>query len=156
MDAITHTPSPAHEPVPPYPPGGAEPARPYAPGGAGAAALQRRVAELAAERRDLPMTIAGRRRMASGERIEVVQPHNHKHVLGETANASAADVADAVAAAKAAAPAWRALPFDERAAVILRAADLLSGPWRDTVNAATLLGQSKSVQQAEIDSACEL
>ncbi|MFL6115831.1 MAG: L-glutamate gamma-semialdehyde dehydrogenase, partial [Catenulispora sp.] len=90
------------------------------------------------------------------ERVEVVQPHNHKHVLGETANASTADVADAVAAAKAAAPAWRALPFDERAAILLRAADLLSGPWRDTVNAATLLGQSKSVQQAEIDSACEL
>jgi 1-pyrroline-5-carboxylate dehydrogenase len=94
--------------------------------------------------------------MAAGERVEVVQPHNHKHVLGDTANATAADVTDAVAAAKAAAPAWRALPFDERAAVILRAADLLAGPWRDTVNAATLLGQSKSAQQAEIDSACEL
>ncbi|NUR30545.1 MAG: aldehyde dehydrogenase family protein, partial [Catenulispora sp.] len=104
MDAITHTPSPVNEPV-----------RAYAAGSAEAASLQRRVAELAGERRDLPMTIAGRRRMAAGERIEVVQPHNHKHVLGETANASAADVADAVAAAKAAAPAWRALPFDERA-----------------------------------------
>ena len=59
-------------------------------------------------------------------------------------------------AAKAAAPAWAALPFDERAAVFLRAADLLAGPWRDTINAATMLGQSKSVQQAEIDAACEL
>jgi len=145
MDAITHTPAPVNEPV-----------RAYAPGSAERESLQRRVAEIAAERHELPMTIAGRRRMASGERVEVVQPHNHKHVLGDTANASAADVTDAVAAAKAAAPAWRALPFDERAAVILRAADLLSGPWRDTVNAATLLGQSKSAQQAEIDSACEL
>ena len=63
---------------------------------------------------------------------------------------------DAVSAAKQAAPAWRELPFDERAAILLRAADLLSGPWRDTLNAATMLGQSKTVQQAEIDSACEL
>ena len=145
MDAITHTPAPVNEPV-----------RAYAPGSAERESLQRRVAEMAAERHELPMTIAGKRRMAAGERVEVVQPHNHKHVLGDTGNATAADVADAVAAAKEAAPAWRALPFDERAAVILRAADLLSGPWRDTVNAATLLGQSKSVQQAEIDSACEL
>ncbi|MGH3261197.1 MAG: L-glutamate gamma-semialdehyde dehydrogenase [Trebonia sp.] len=145
MDAITHTPTPVNEPV-----------RGYAPGSAERETLARRVADLAGERHELPMTIAGRRRMASGERIEVVAPHNHKHVLGETANAGAADVADAVAAAKAAAPAWRAMPFDERAAILLRAADLLSGPWRDTVNAATLLGQSKSVQQAEIDGACEL
>jgi 1-pyrroline-5-carboxylate dehydrogenase len=77
-------------------------------------------------------------------------------VLGVSAQATTADVADAVAAAKQAAPGWRELPFDERAAVLLRAADLLAGPWRDTLNAATMLGQSKSVQQAEIDAACEL
>ncbi|MGH4023752.1 MAG: L-glutamate gamma-semialdehyde dehydrogenase, partial [Pseudonocardiaceae bacterium] len=65
-------------------------------------------------------------------------------------------VTAAVRAAMAAAPAWRALPFDERAAILLRAADLAAGPWRDTLNAATMLGQSKSVQQAEVDAACEL
>ena len=80
MDAITHTPAPVNEPV-----------RAYAPGSAERDSLQRRVAELAAERHELPMTIAGRRRMAAGERVEVVQPHNHKHVLGDTANASAAE-----------------------------------------------------------------
>ena len=94
--------------------------------------------------------------MAGGERFAVVEPHRHSSVLGTSANATDADVAEAVAAAKAAAPAWAALPFDERAAVFLRAADLLAGPWRDTLNAATMLGQSKSVQQAEIDAACEL
>jgi 1-pyrroline-5-carboxylate dehydrogenase len=77
-------------------------------------------------------------------------------VLGESAHATPQDVAGAVRAAKEAAPSWRDLPFDERAAIFLRAADLLAGPWRDTLNAATILGQSKSVQQAEIDSACEL
>jgi 1-pyrroline-5-carboxylate dehydrogenase len=77
-------------------------------------------------------------------------------VLGVTAQATERDEADAVSAARQAAPAWRELPFDERAAILLRAADLLAGPWRDTLNAATMLGQSKTVQQAEIDSACEL
>ncbi|WP_086790028.1 L-glutamate gamma-semialdehyde dehydrogenase, partial [Crossiella equi] len=80
---------------------------------------------------------------------------DHQHVLGVTAQATREDVAAAVRAAKDAAPAWRDLPFDERAAVLLRAADLLAGPWRDTLNAATILGQSKSAQQAEIDAACE-
>ena len=82
-------------------------------------------------------------------------PHRHELVLGETAQATTADVEAAVGAALAAAPAWRAMPFDERAAVFLRAADLLSTTWRDRINAATMLGQSKSVQQAEIDAACE-
>jgi 1-pyrroline-5-carboxylate dehydrogenase len=77
-------------------------------------------------------------------------------VLGVTGNATRADADAAVAAARAAAPGWRALPYSERAAVFLRAAELLSGRWRDTLNAATILGQSKSVYQAEIDSACEL
>src|SRR5690606_33493437 len=84
------------------------------------------------------------------------QPHDHAHVLGVSAQATHQDVADAVAAARDAAREWSELPFDERAAVFLRAADLLAGPYRDTINAATMLGQSKSVQQAEIDAACEL
>jgi 1-pyrroline-5-carboxylate dehydrogenase len=145
MDAVSSVPAPVNEPV-----------RSYAPGSAERESVQRRIAELEGERHELTMTIGGERRMAGGESIDVVQPHDHRHVLGVTGQATAKDVADAVAAAKQAAPAWRDLPFDERAAVLLRAADLLSGPWRDTLNAATILGQSKSVQQAEIDSACEL
>ena len=102
------------------------------------------------------MTIGGRAVMGSGERVAVVQPHNFRHVLGDLVNATDADVVAAIAAAGGAARAWRALPFDERAAVFLRAADLLAGPWRATLNAATILGQSKSVFQAEIDAACEM
>lgn len=101
------------------------------------------------------MTIAGEQRMAGGESIDVVQPHRHAHVLGVTAHATHDDARAAVKAAKDAAPMWRALPFEERAAIFLRAAELLAGPWRDTLNAATMLGQSKTAIQAEIDSACE-
>ncbi|MCO1580149.1 L-glutamate gamma-semialdehyde dehydrogenase [Crossiella sp. SN42] len=144
MDAITSVPAPVNEPV-----------RGYAPGSPERASLQRRIAELEAEQLELTMTIGGQQRMAGGEQVKVVQPHDHQHVLGVTAQATKDDVAAAVRAAKEAAPAWRDLPFDERAAVLLRAADLLAGPWRDTINAATILGQSKSAQQAEIDAACE-
>jgi 1-pyrroline-5-carboxylate dehydrogenase len=145
MDGVTRVPVPYNEPV-----------RQYQPGSADRAAIAARVKELAGERAELTMTIGGRRVMGSGERTEVVQPHNFRHVLGEFGNATDADVAAAIAAAGSAAQQWRALPFDERAAVFLRAADLLAGPWRATVNAATVLGQSKSVFQAEIDAACEL
>jgi len=145
VDATFTVPEPHNEPV-----------RAYAPGSAERTSLQQRLGELAAERAELTMTIDGRQRMAAGEPLDVVQPHRHRHVLGVTHNATAADAASAVAAAKRAAPLWRALPYAERAAVFLRAADLLAGPWRDTVNAATMLGQSKTCYQAEIDSACEL
>jgi len=145
MDAVTAPPPPGNEPLRSYPPGSPE-----------RAALEARVKELAGERVELTNTVAGRQRMAGGERIDVVQPHRHSAVLGTTANATAADVQEAVDAALAAAPAWRELPFDERATVLLRAAELLAGPWRDVLNAATMLGQSKSCYQAEIDSAAEL
>jgi 1-pyrroline-5-carboxylate dehydrogenase len=145
MDAHFTVPEPYNEPV-----------RSYAPGSADRASLQRRIGELAAEGHELTMTIDGRRRMGGGEELNVVQPHRHAHVLGVTHNATNDDAAAAVAAAKQAAPMWRSLPFEERAAIFLRAADLLAGSWRDTLNAATMLGQSKTVQQAEIDSACEL
>jgi 1-pyrroline-5-carboxylate dehydrogenase len=145
MDAITSTPVPRNEPVCSYPLGSPE-----------RDSLTRALAELATQRTELTMTIGGVQRMASGEPFDVVTPHCHSHVLGVSAQANATDVADAVRAAMQAAPAWRELPFDERAAILLRAADLASGPWRDTLNAATMLGQSKSVQQAEIDAACEL
>ena len=83
-------------------------------------------------------------------------PSDHAHVLGHRPARTGADAEAAVAAATAAAPDWAAMDFDDRAAIFLRAADLLAGPWRDTLNAATMLGQAKTVQQAEIDSACEL
>jgi 1-pyrroline-5-carboxylate dehydrogenase len=145
MDAAFTVPEPRNEPV-----------RTYAPKSPERDNLQRRLRELAGDRLDLPTTVDGQQRMAGGAAIDVVQPHQHRHVLGVTHNSTNEDAAAAVAAAKRAAPMWRALPYEERAAVFLRAADLLAGPWRDTLNAATMLGQSKTVQQAEIDSACEL
>jgi 1-pyrroline-5-carboxylate dehydrogenase len=145
MDAVTNVPVPANEPI-----------RSYAPGSQERAALESRIKELTGERAELTMTTGGQQRMGSGERKDVVQPHNHRHVLGQFANASDEDVAAAIDAARQAAPGWRELSYDDRAAIFLRAADLLSGPWRCTLNAATMLGQSKSVQQAEIDSAAEL
>ncbi|HEX5347591.1 MAG TPA: L-glutamate gamma-semialdehyde dehydrogenase [Pseudonocardiaceae bacterium] len=145
MDAITSPPTPRNEPV-----------RSYTPGSPARDSLTRTLAELADQRAELTMTIGGVQRMAGGERFDVVIPHRHTHVLGTSAQASAVDVADAVRAATQAAPAWRELSFDDRAAILLRAADLAAGPWRDRLNAATMLGQSKSVQQAEIDAACEL
>ncbi|RKN09252.1 L-glutamate gamma-semialdehyde dehydrogenase [Streptomyces radicis] len=145
MDAVTEVPQPVNEPVLTYAPGSPERAR-----------LERKLKEFASHPVDLPMTIGGTRRMGGGERFDVVQPHRHKARLGTSAHATAQDARDAVDAALAAAPAWRALPFDERAAVFLRAAELLSGPWRETIAASTMLGQSKTVQQAEIDAPCEL
>ena len=145
MDAVTRTPVPANEPV-----------RQYQPGSHERAVLESKIKELAGQRTELTMTIGGRQQMASGEAIDVVQPHNKTHVLGQLGNATSVDVAAAIYAAKQAAPGWRALDFDDRAAIFLRAADLLAGPWRATLNAATILGQSKSPYQAEIDAACEL
>ncbi|WP_380286257.1 L-glutamate gamma-semialdehyde dehydrogenase [Kitasatospora purpeofusca] len=145
MDAVTQVPVPGNEPVLGYAPGSPERER-----------LVRRLDELAAEQVPLPMTIGGEQRFGGGERIDVVQPHHHAAKLGVLGNATREDGRAAVDAALAAGREWRALSFDDRAAVFLRAADLLAGPWRETLNAATMLGQSKTAQQAEIDSACEL
>ncbi|KRE29249.1 1-pyrroline-5-carboxylate dehydrogenase [Mycobacterium sp. Soil538] len=145
MDAITDVPLPANEPVGDFAPGSPERTR-----------LLDELTRLAAEPIDLPHVIGGRHRMGAGERIDVVQPHKHAARLGTLTNADHADATAAVEAALAAKPAWEATPFDERAAVFLRAADLLAGPWREKIAAATMLGQSKSAYQAEIDSPCEL
>jgi 1-pyrroline-5-carboxylate dehydrogenase len=145
VDAVTAVPVPINEPV-----------HAYAPGSPERASLEKRLGELGADRLDLTITVGGKQRPAGGAPIDVVQPHRHAAVLGTTWEATAADVQDAVDAALTAARSWRAASYDDRAAVLLRAAELLSGPWRDTLNAATMLGQSKTVVQAEIDSACEL
>ncbi|MEV4998242.1 L-glutamate gamma-semialdehyde dehydrogenase [Streptomyces niveus] len=145
MDAVTQVPTPVNEPVHGYAPGSPERAR-----------LEAKLKELADHPVDLPMTIGGQKRMGGGERFDVVQPHNHRAVLGTYGNATVKDAQDAVDAALAAAPGWRAMAFDDRAAIILRAAELLSGPWRETLAASTMLGQSKTIQQAEIDTPCEL
>ncbi|MGQ0844703.1 MAG: L-glutamate gamma-semialdehyde dehydrogenase [Sporichthyaceae bacterium] len=145
MDGTTQVPPPRNEPVLTYAPGSAERAR-----------VADALKALAAERHELAATIGGVRRMGGGEPFEVHAPHDHRLVLGAGRGADHSDAVAAVEAARVAAPGWRDLPFDERAAVFLRAADLLAGPWRDQLNAATMLGQSKTVHQAEIDAACEL
>src|SRR5215211_6003700 len=143
---MTNVPLPANEPV-----------RTYAPGSAERISLEATLKQLAeADPIDLPATIGAGSRLGGGQAFDVTMPSDHRHVLGRSANASEADARDAVDAALKAAPDWADLSFDDRVAVFLRAADLLAGPWRDTLNAATMLGQGKTVQQAEIDSACEL
>jgi 1-pyrroline-5-carboxylate dehydrogenase len=145
MDAVTHPPVAVNEPVRQYPPGSAETVRL-------AAALK----ELEASPLELTTTIGGRQSAGRGQQFAVVQPHRHAAVLGTGRGADAEDVGAAVDAALATGSFWRDLPFDERAAVFLRAADLLAGPWRDIINASTMLGQSKTCFQAEIDAACEM
>ncbi|MGE0215568.1 L-glutamate gamma-semialdehyde dehydrogenase [Mycolicibacterium sp.] len=145
MDAITEVPLPGNEPVHDYAPHSPERTR-----------LTAALTDLAATPIDLPHVIGGAHRMGAGARIDVVQPHRYHARLGTLANAEHADAQAAVAAAVAAKPGWEATPFDERAAVFLRAADLLAGPWREKLAAATMLGQSKTAYQAEIDAPCEL
>ena len=145
MDAITNVPVPYNEPI-----------GTFAPGTPERAGLEQGLKDLVATTHELPNVIGGKKVMATGEKIEVRSPHEHSRVLGVAANSTHADATSAIAAAKAAGPMWRDLPFDERAAVILRAADLLSGPWRNKILAATVWGQSKTAYQAEIDSTCEL
>ncbi|HWG65285.1 MAG TPA: L-glutamate gamma-semialdehyde dehydrogenase [Streptosporangiaceae bacterium] len=145
MDAIPNVPPPLNEPI-----------KQYAPGSPERAAVEAKIKELSAEPVELTMTVGGEQRTGCGERIAVVEPHNHRRVLGHLGNATDSDVSAAIDAAAAAAPAWAALSFEDRASVFLKAAELLAGPWRSTINAATILGQSKSVYQAEIDAACEL
>jgi len=145
MDAHTLVPPPTNEAVLDYRPGSAE-----------RTDLECKLTELQAEQLDLTHTIGGQQRVGNGGRVDVVQPHAHRQVLGVLHKATSTDARAAVDAAKEAAPGWRDMAFDDRAAIILKAAELLSGPWRQTLNAATMLGQSKTAIQAEIDAACEL
>lgn len=145
ITAISKVPAPVNEPVHEYAPGSAERDR-----------LISALADLGGGAIDLPHVIGGEHRMGDGERVDVVQPHRHSARLGTLTNAGHTEARAAIAAAQNAKPDWAGLPFEERAAVFLRAADLLAGPWREKIAAATMLGQSKTAYQAEIDAPCEL
>jgi len=132
-----------------------EPVRAYAPGSAERAALQRALRTMAGDRIELPLVIGGRT-VATGRLETAICPHDHAHVLADAHLAGPAEVDQAIAAAKAAWHDWSRTPWEVRARIFLKAADLVSGPWRDRLNAATMLGQSKTAPQAEIDAAAEL
>ena len=132
-----------------------EPVKAYAPGSPEKAELKARLKAMAAERLDIPLVIGGRE-VRTGDKAKAVMPHDHRHVLGDWHRASREHVTQAIDAASQAHREWSRWPWEDRAAVFLKAADLLATTWRATLNAATMLGQSKTVYQAEIDSACEL
>jgi 1-pyrroline-5-carboxylate dehydrogenase len=132
-----------------------EPVRSYAPGTPERASLQVRLEQMKNERPEIPCVIGGKD-VTTGNVREAVMPHDKDHVLADVHQGGAKEVEQAISAAADAWHDWSRLPWEERAAVFLRAAELLAGPWRDTLNAATMLGQSKTAHQAEIDAACEL
>jgi 1-pyrroline-5-carboxylate dehydrogenase len=132
-----------------------DPVRSYAPGSSEKAELKARLKAMASERIEIPLIIGGRE-VRTGRTTQAVMPHDHAHVLGDWHRAGAGEVAEAVAAAATARREWASWPWEDRVAVFLRAAELLTTTWRATLNAATMLGQSKTAFQAEIDSACEL
>ncbi|PSQ81721.1 MAG: 1-pyrroline-5-carboxylate dehydrogenase [Bacteroidetes bacterium QS_8_68_15] len=143
-NSIARTPPPENEPV-----------RSYAPGSAERASLQARLAEM---KQDAPVEIPaliGGEEVRTGETTELHAPHEHRRVLAQVHHADSETTKRAIEAALEARHEWMQMPWTERAAVFLRAADLLAGPWRDTINAASMLGQSKNAHQAEIDAACE-
>ncbi|MFV0461728.1 MAG: L-glutamate gamma-semialdehyde dehydrogenase [Nostocoides sp.] len=145
MDSITSVPTPLNEPV-----------MSYAPGTPERIEIQAALAALGDGPHDLPHIIGGVQVTGGGAPIEVRQPHAHAKLLGTVHDATGEQARSAIDAAAEASPSWRELSFDDRATVLLRAADLLTGPWRSRLNAATMLGQSKTVHQADIDAACEL
>ena len=132
-----------------------EPVRAYEPGSPHRDSLKKKLASMASERVEIPCVIGGRE-IRTGQKRTVVMPHAHREVLADFHMAGVSELNLAVEAALKAKPAWEALPWQDRAAVFKRAGDLFAGPYRDTINASTMLGQSKNVYQAEIDAACEL
>ncbi len=143
-DSIACVPIPENEPI-----------RDYAPGTAERASVKARLATMLEECPDIPLIIGGEE-VRTGDTAEAICPHDHAHVLATFHRAGPKEVERAIEAARSAWDEWSKLPWEARAAVFLRAADLLAGPWRDTVNAATMLNQSKTVYQSEIDATCEL
>jgi 1-pyrroline-5-carboxylate dehydrogenase len=132
-----------------------EPINGYEPGSPERDSLRVRLEQMRGERIEIPLVIGGEE-VTTGTTREAVMPHKKDHVLADVHQGGAAEVERAIEASGAAWHDWNRLPWEERAAVFLRAAELLAGPWRDTLNAATMLGQSKTAHQAEIDAACEL
>src|SRR6185436_9743844 len=132
-----------------------EPIKSYAPGSPERASLKARLKSMAAETADMPLIIGGKE-ICTSDTAASVMPHDHKHVLGTYHKATEAHVQQAIEAAAAARAEWSGWAFEDRAAVILKAAELLRTSWRDTINASTMLGQSKTAFQAEIDAAAEL
>lgn len=141
---------PTPKPLPPN-----EPVLSYAPNSPERRALKAALESMAKERPDVPHVVGGKE-LRDGAAFDVKAPHDHSLTLATAHDGGQAVTEKAIAAALAAAPAWAATSFEERSRVFLRAADMLAGPWRQTLNAATMLGQSKTAFQAEIDSACEL
>jgi 1-pyrroline-5-carboxylate dehydrogenase len=137
------------------PPPANEPNLNYAPGSAERAALEKRLQEMLGEQIEIPLIIGGEE-VRTGKTATAVCPHDHGHVLATYHQAGEAEVARAIEASQAAWQEWSEMPWEARAAVFLKAADLLAGPWRQTLNAATMLNQSKTCFQAEIDAAAEL
>ena len=144
MSGIASIPTPRNEPV-----------LSYAPGTPERAAIKAELKRLGSEITEIPVIVDGKE-FRPGNPVKVVEPHRHRHQIGATHQADARTLNAAVAAAKRAHREWSSWTFEDRAAVFLRAAELLAGPWRQTLNAATMLGQSKTIFQAEIDSACEI
>jgi 1-pyrroline-5-carboxylate dehydrogenase len=142
--SMPQTPRPSNEKV-----------RAYAPGSAQRTSLQAELARQSSEIVEIPCLIDGER-IFTGNTVDVTMPHNHGHVIGRVHLADEALTKRAIASNLAAQAKWAALHWEERAAIFLKAADLLAGPWRDRLNASTMLGQSKTCHQAEIDAACEL
>jgi 1-pyrroline-5-carboxylate dehydrogenase len=132
-----------------------EPVKDYAPGSAEREQLRAKLAELSGQTIDIPLVIGGKD-VTLAETFDAVMPHRKEHALAHVAKGNAEHVQQAIEAASAAWHDWSRTPWEERASIFLRAAELLAGPWRATLNASTMLGQSKTAHQAEIDAACEL
>ena len=132
-----------------------EPVKGYAPNSPERVELLKTLRELKQQQRDIPMHIGGQE-IRTGKTHNITPPHDHQHVLGQFHEGDASHVSQAIDAALAARPLWAEMPWEHRAAIFLKAADLLAGPYRARINAATMLGQSKNAFQAEIDAACEL
>jgi 1-pyrroline-5-carboxylate dehydrogenase len=143
VNGIARIPEPVNEPI-----------RNYAPGSPERGSLKKRLDEMLTEEYDIPGIIGGKE-VRSGNTLDVVCPHDHGHKLGVCHQVSEDDVANAAKEARKAWQEWSVMPWESRAAIFLKAAELLAGPWRDTINAATMLGQSKTVYQSEIDAAAE-
>ena len=155
MDALPASPLAGFAGTRRVPPPANEPVKNYAPGSPEKIALKSRLASMASERVDIPLIIGGAE-VRTGDVAQSVMPHDHQHVLADWHRAAPSHVQLAIAAAKRASADWANWAWEDRAAVFLRAAELLTTTWRQTINAATMLGQSKTPFQAEIDAACEL